>query len=198
MSFAPAVPETAARTASLSRQGSARGESHQVGKSTVDVFDPQRLRQARIAAGLTQRDLAIRLLEADLAAKQIDRSSLSAEAWAKAVETERGRVITYEQGIHTPRAQLLRRLADAVGVEDAFTLFRPGTPRTLVTLRTRLGLTQGDVAAHLHTVGRPYYSRIEQGRGTLQDEEDRRRLAELLQIDVAEIRALTAGDSATV
>jgi transcriptional regulator with XRE-family HTH domain len=66
-----------------------------------------------------------------------------------------------------------------------------------VALVDAVGLTQGAVAAHLHTVGRPYYSRIEQGRGALHDEEDRRRLAELLQVDVAEIRALTAGDVAT-
>jgi transcriptional regulator with XRE-family HTH domain len=196
MPYAPTIPAAGPGAASLSRQGGA-GSEGQVGRSAVDAFDPKRLRDARTAAGLTQRDLAVKLLQADLAAKKIDPSAMPGEKWAKAVETERIRVISYEQGTHTPRAQLLRRLADAIGV-DGFELFREGTPRTLATLRIRLGLTQDDVAEHLHTVGRAYYSRIEQGRGPLQDEDDRRRLAELLQVEVEEVRALSAGASAAV
>ncbi len=159
-----------------------------MGKSAVEQFDPQRLREARTKAGLTQRDVAVKLLEADLAAKGSQASALAGEAWARAVETERIRVISYEQGTHTPRAVLLRRLADAVGV-DAFELFKPGTPRTLVTLRTRLGLNQADVAAKL-SFGRAYYSRVEQGLAAVTDEADQRALAEVLQIDVDEARAL--------
>jgi transcriptional regulator with XRE-family HTH domain len=60
-------------------------------------------------------------------------------------------------------------------------------------LRTRLGLTQADVAQRLQTVGLAYYSRVEQGTATLQDEGDQRRLAELLQVDVTEVRSLACG-----
>lgn len=187
MPHPPATATICAGTASLSHRGSGGREGH-VGKSAVEAFDPQRLREARTAAGLTQRDVAVKLLEADLAAKDSSPSALAGEAWAKAVETERIRVISYEQGTHTPRAVLLRRLAEAVGV-DAFELFKPDTPRTLVTLRTRLGLNQADVAAHL-SFGRAYYSRVEQGLATVTDEADQRALAEVLQIDVAEARAL--------
>jgi transcriptional regulator with XRE-family HTH domain len=189
MPHPPATATAVAGTASLSRRDSGGREVH-VGKSAVEQFDPQRLREARTAAGLTQRDVAVKLLEADLAAKGRDPSSLTGEAWAKAVETERIRVISYEQGTHTPRAVLLRRLADAVGI-DAFELFKPGTPRTLVTLRTRLGLNQADVAATL-SFGRAYYSRVEQGRAAVTDAADQRALAEVLQIDLDEARALTS------
>ena len=187
MPHPPTTVTTAAGTASLSHRGSGGREGH-VGKSAVEVFDPQRLREARTAAGLTQRDVAVKLLEADLAAKGSSASALTGEAWAKAVETERIRVISYEQGTHTPRAVLLRRLAEAVGV-DAFDLFKPGTPRTLVTLRTRLGLNQADVAAKL-SFGRAYYSRVEQGLAAVTDAADQRALAEVLQIDVDEARTL--------
>ncbi len=187
MPHPPAAAAAVAGTASWSGQGSGGREGH-VGKSAVEVFDPQRLRAARTAAGLTQRDVAVKLLETDLAAKGSSPSALTGEAWAKAVETERVRVISYEQGTHTPRAVLLRRLAEAIGV-DAFDLFRPGTPRTLVTLRTRLGLNQADVAAKL-SFGRAYYSRVEQGLAAVTDEADQQALAEVLQIDVDEARAL--------
>jgi transcriptional regulator with XRE-family HTH domain len=161
-----------------------------VGKSGVEAFDPQRLREARTAGGMTQRDLAVKLLTADLAAKGREPSSLGGDAWAKAVETERIRVISYEQGTHVPRPVLLRRLADAVGIE-AFDLFKPGTPRTLVTLRTRLGLTQADVATRL-SFGRAFYSRVEQGLATVTDQADQQALAEILQVSVSEVQALTS------
>lgn len=165
-----------------------------MGRSAVDAFDPDRLRTARIAAGMSQRDLAVKLLTADRPAEGDARPALTGDAWARAVETERVRIVTYEQGTHTPRVPVLGRLAAALGV-DAFDLFKDGTPRTLVTLRSRLGLTQGDVAAQLRTVGRAYYSRIEQGIAGLNDGDDRRRLAALLQVDLDEVRALTAGPS---
>ncbi|MFB9178670.1 helix-turn-helix domain-containing protein [Dactylosporangium sucinum] len=161
-----------------------------MGNSGVEAFDPQRLREARTKAGLTQRDVAVRLLEAGLAAKGSSPAAVTGEAWAKAVETERNRVISYEQGTHTPRAVLLRRLAEAVGV-DAFALFKPDTPRTLVTLRARLGLNQADVAEKL-SFGRAYYSRVEQGIAAITDEADQQALAEVLQIELDEARALTA------
>lgn len=187
-------------TASLSRQRGAEPrlrsgdrEGH-VGKSAVDAFDPQRLRHAREAAGLTQRDLAIKVLEAELAGQGTELSSLPGEKWARAVETERIRIISYENGAHAPRAPMLHRLAQALAV-DGFALLKPDTPRDLATLRTRLGLTQADVAAQLQTVGRAYYSRVEQGIAALQDEHDQRRLAEVLQVDPAEVRALAARPS---
>lgn len=167
-----------------------------VGKSAVDAFDPQRLREARDAAGPTQRDVAVKLLEADLAANGTDPSSLPGERWAKAVETERVRVISYEKGTHVPRAPMLHRLAQAIGI-DGFDLLKANTPRDLAMLRTRLRLTQADVAQQLQTVGRAYYSRVEQGTATLHDEGDQRRLAELLQVDLAEVRSLAGGSRIT-
>jgi transcriptional regulator with XRE-family HTH domain len=188
MPHPPVTLPAATCTASLSRQHRMDGKGRGVGKSGVEAFDPQRLREARETAGLTQRDLAVRMLEASQAAKGSDPATLTGDAWARAVETERTRIISYEQGTHVPRAALLRRLADALGV-DAFALFRPNTPRTLVTLRTRLGLTQADVAAVL-SVGRAYYSRIEQGIASLTDPADLQALANLLRIDLNEARAL--------
>jgi hypothetical protein len=62
-------------------------------------------------------------------------------------------------------------------------------------LRTRLGLTQADVAQLLQTVGRAYYRSI-RAPPTLQDEGDQRHLSELLQVDVAEVRSLACGSAA--
>lgn len=183
VSTAPAID-----AASWSQQRNGRRGGQQVGNSAVDVFDPQRLRQARASAGLTQREVAIKLLEAARAARGEDPQQLPADAWARAVETERVRVNTYEQGTHTPRAGMLQLLAKAVGV-DAFDLFRADTPRTLATLRSRLGLTQADVAATL-SVGRAYYSRVEQGRAALHDPADLQALADALDVDLAEVRRL--------
>jgi transcriptional regulator with XRE-family HTH domain len=179
-------------TASCSRDRIGDGKGGLVGRSWVDAFDPQRLRAAREQAALTQRDLAVRLVEADLAAAGTDPATLPGERWARSIETERVRIIQYEGGMHVPRAQTLRRLALALGV-DVFDLLAEGTARDLATLRARLGLTQADVAAHLHTVNRPYYSRVEQGTAPLHDPADQQRLAALLEIDMAELCPLVAG-----
>jgi transcriptional regulator with XRE-family HTH domain len=90
---------------------------------------------------------------------------------------------------------MLHRLAQALGV-DGIDLFKADTPRDLAMLRTRLGLMQADVAQLLQAVGRAYYSGVEQGTRTLQDEGDQRCLAELLQVDVAEVRSLACGGAA--
>ncbi|MGX7674605.1 helix-turn-helix domain-containing protein [Plantactinospora sp. DSM 117369] len=62
----------------------------------------------------------------------------------------------------------------------------------MVTLRARLGLTHTDVASHLQTVGRAYYA-VENGRAPLHDADDRQRLADLLQVDLAEVTLLLGG-----
>lgn len=163
-----------------------------MGRTWVDAFSPERLRQTRERAGLTQRELAVKVLEADLAGKGTDPTTLPGERWARIVETSRGQVVTYEGGTHTPRAPMLRRLAVALGV-DVFDLLRTDTPRNLAMLRTRLGLTQANVAAELRTAGRAYYGRVELGIAPLHDEHDQRRLADLLQVDPEELRPLLSG-----
>lgn len=158
-----------------------------MGKSWIDAFDPQRLRAARQQAGLTQRDLAIRLAQT-AANRSQTAGDQTRDQWARAVELQRVRVVSYEQGTHTPRTPMLRRLAAALGV-PVRDLLAADAPRTLATLRAQLGLTQAEVATHL-SVGRAYYSRVEQGTAPLRDPADQATLATVLHVDPGELRRL--------
>ena len=100
----------------------------------VERFDPDRLREARTKAGLSQRQLG------------------------ESIGQERVVVVRYENGRQTPSAPTLIAIAQVLDV--AITdLLRPG-PVDLPVLRMRRNLSQSDVARALG-VSRPWYQRIE-------------------------------------
>lgn len=101
--------------------------------SPVPLFDPAALRSARLAAGLTQADLARRL---DMAGGE--------------------RVSQWERGVTTPHSPaLLRAIARALGVEVT-SLTRdddadPDSPITPLTrLRVKAGLSREVLADRVH------------------------------------------------
>jgi transcriptional regulator with XRE-family HTH domain len=158
-----------------------------VGKSGIGGFDRERLRAARERAGLTQRDLAERLLRAtraDWPGEDISRA-------AQDIENVRLQVTDYEAGQVTPRAEMVYQLAQALGA-DVFDLLSPDTPYTLEILRARRGLRQADVVDQGLGVGRAYYSRAERGAARLSDEQCRR-LADILDVAPANLTAAIAG-----
>jgi transcriptional regulator with XRE-family HTH domain len=158
-----------------------------VGKSGTGGFDPMRLRAARERARLTQRDLAERLLRATRPEWPGDNITRAAQD----LDNVRLQITDYEAGQVTPRAEMAYQLAQALGV-DVFDMLDPDTPYTLPILRARLGLTQDDVVTRGLGVGRAYYSRAERGGATFSDDQ-RIRLAEILQVDLADLAAAIDG-----
>jgi transcriptional regulator with XRE-family HTH domain len=108
------------------------------GQNTIADFDPERLRAAREAAGLNQRELA-------------ERIGKPTNAIAK-----------WEGGFRSPYAGNLGALAAALGVQPADLRRADGGPRTLLDLRVAAGLTQLAAAARARLV-RSRYSAIERG-----------------------------------
>ncbi|MEN3308981.1 MAG: hypothetical protein V7603_5183 [Micromonosporaceae bacterium] len=181
------VPSLSQHGASWSRQTGDDGGLG-VGKSGVGGFVPERLRAAREQAGLTQRDLAERLLHATREGWPGDIGLARA---AQDVDNVRLQITDYEAGQVTPRAEMVFHIAQSLGV-DVFDLLDPQTPYTLETLRVRRGLRQTDVVDRGLGVGRAFYSRVERGAATLADEH-RPRLAEILDVELADLAAAIAG-----
>ena len=102
-------------------------------------IDPEALRAARVAAGLTQHGLA---REIGVAGGE--------------------RISRWELGTSTPRPQMLHRLAQALHVDPA-DLLEEGEARGLLRLRLAAGLSARDVAALAH-VSEPTYRRWESGQ----------------------------------
>lgn len=117
-----------------------------VGRKGVEEFDRGRLRAARRAANLDQQQLAERA--------GVSPSTLSA----------------VERGVNRPDAPLLRRLAEALGV-DVLKLLAPGTPVTLRVLRYRAGLTQVQLAERIPGMSRGVLAQVERGQRDLRDDE---------------------------
>lgn len=107
-------------------------------------FDPARLTKARVAAGLSQKQLAARLGH---------RHPNLINAW--------------EKGRKRPSPDSLRRLAVALGIDIGRLIGRQ--PATLRSLRMAAGLNQHDVAAAVG-VPRSTWSIIERGWRPLPDE----------------------------
>jgi transcriptional regulator with XRE-family HTH domain len=151
------------------------------GRHWVDAFDGQRLAGYRAGRGWTQVELAERLQQA----RAGDAGTVSVAEAARQIRTLVVQVSCYESGRTRPRARAVLALAAALDV-DALDLLAADSPVTLATLRTRLGLTQGDVAGRLD-MSRSLYAAVEQGRRALaQHELDR--LAEVLHIPAARLR----------
>jgi transcriptional regulator with XRE-family HTH domain len=162
-----------------------------VSNSGVPGFDPTRLRTARTRAGLSQRDLAEKLLLTDAT----PAPGQPVHQLARAIETLRTQVHYYETGQRIPRPDMLHRLATALDL-DPLALLDPRTPATLAVLRARRGLRQADVAEHL-TCGRAYYGRIEAGTAPL-TAGDRERLATLLGISPTDVDQAASVDAVSI
>lgn len=163
--------------------------------STTGVagFDHARLRAVRSRTGLSQRDLAEKLVLADTAGS--GATAQQVHHLARAIETVRTQIHYYETGQRIPRADMLHRLGTTLDV-DPLALLDPRTPVTLAALRARRGLRQADVAEHL-TCGRAYYGRIEAGKAPV-NADDRERLATLLKVRPADVDRATSTNPATV
>jgi transcriptional regulator with XRE-family HTH domain len=173
--------------ASWSRRQGSDG-SLSVGKSGVGGFDGDLLRAVRERVGLTQRDLAERLLRATRA----DWPSENISRAAQDLDNVRLQVTDYEAGQVIPRTEMVYQLARALGV-DVFELLSPDTPYTLEILRARRGLRQADVVDQGLGVGRAYYSRAERGAARLSDEHTRR-LADILDVTPTDLAVAITGD----
>lgn len=146
-------------------------------KGSVDSFDPVLFAQARAAAGLTQADVAAKVIAATR------QETADVRKAARELETVRLQVNDYEGGSFVPRPQMLLNLANALGV-DPFQLLRPDTTVTLALARVRRGLLQSD----LTTLGcsREQYSKVERGLAKLSDA-DEAALAAALDLSPAEL-----------
>jgi transcriptional regulator with XRE-family HTH domain len=139
-----------------------------VGQNAVAEFDPDRLRAARAAAGLSQRELAAR---------------------ARVPSTT---IAKWEGGFHRPYAGKLADLAAALGVSPtALTRHGGAGPRTLAQLRVAAGLTQQAAAAHAGLV-RTRYSAIERGETAAVAEDVVAAIAAALAVTEAQVRTAHA------
>jgi transcriptional regulator with XRE-family HTH domain len=105
-------------------------------------FDPRVFRNARLAAGMTQHELARQL---GVAGGE--------------------RVSRWELGRSTPRSETLMRAADVLGVDPAELVGGRGESPTLRSLRRSRGLTLSELAREIH-VSKSTVSRWESGRST--------------------------------
>jgi transcriptional regulator with XRE-family HTH domain len=128
-------------------------------------FDPRAFRDARLAAGLTQHELARQL---GVAGGE--------------------RVSRWELGRSTPRTETLLRAAEVLAV-DPEALVGQGEVPTLRSLRRSQGLTLEDLARQLH-VSRSTVSRWESGFGTQAIPHSTvRRLAEVFDVSLTVVWA---------
>jgi transcriptional regulator with XRE-family HTH domain len=139
------------------------------GHRGVVQIDPAKLRAARLAADLTQAQLAARL------------------------GTTQSVVSAWERGDRRPDVHQLVRLAAALGVNDILSLFLPGTRHTLEVLRIRAGLTQAKLAGRLGMSPKEWRA-IEQGHQPV-PVEDAGIIATALGVNVAQVLAAGPGDS---
>lgn len=170
----------------------------------VDSFDPALFAAARKRAGLTQAEVAAKVLAAtqpdspavgpSAALLRTDTRAATLRQATRDLENARLQVNDYENGDVVPRPRMLRTLADALGV-DAFELLRPDTTVTLALARVRRGLLQSDLAPRL-SISREQLSKVERGKATLSDD-DRATLAAALDLTEAEL-AEAMSETATV
>ncbi|MFB6533052.1 helix-turn-helix domain-containing protein [Streptomyces noursei] len=112
---------------------------------SVEDFDPVKLKEVRLAAGLSAADVA------------------------KAIGSSAGTVGRWETGRGAPSPRLFAALAEALSVPKARLLVPLSDDADLATLRTRAGLRQEDVAESLD-VQPSDVSEVEQGTGPMRDE----------------------------
>lgn len=146
---------------------SRRGDTRRLyADGVTNELDPTALRSARLAKGLTQKQLS--------------------ETIGVAVE---GRVSTWERGRATPHPQQLRALADALGVSIK-SMLRPVAVQqyNLRRLRIEAGLNIEELAARID-VPVPTLKRWEQGLvRKLSDRAPTRAIARALGVDIDLVR----------
>jgi transcriptional regulator with XRE-family HTH domain len=126
-------------------------------QATAAGFDPDRLRNARIQAGLTQAELA------------------------RLVGTDHTVIARYEAGERTPYVERLATLAAALGITPA-ALTQGNEIGNLAQLRSRAGLSQNTTAQRAGLV-RTTYAAIERGEIATLDTDTATRLAAALEVD---------------
>ena len=128
-------------------------------------LEPQALRRARVAAGLTQHELA------------------------RLVGVAGGeRVSRWERGLSTPQPDILARTAAVLGVDVDSLLVRHGHPIDLRSLRFARGLTIEGLARDVH-VSKSTVSRWETGQASRELTPSAiRLLAKTLGVSVAAVR----------
>ncbi len=129
-------------------------------------IDPDKLRAARLAAGLT--------------VVQLGQQS----------KTVTARVVSYEAGESTPTITTLHRLAATLDVAPTELMAPRGDgPLTFIELRARAGITQPEIAAQLGLPSPVHYSHLEIGQSPLTTAHQ---LADLLEVPVTDIAAAYA------
>ena len=134
-------------------------------RARVSGFSPDRFRQARARAGLTQEDIAV--------AAQLDPTTIS----------------HWETGHSRPAPGALNRAARALGLTIG-DFMAPSGERTLAQLRQQSGLNQREVAEHLN-VPASTWGMIERGARAI-GEHRIGEVAALLKIDAEELQAAWA------
>lgn len=127
------------------------------GTRGVDGFDPALLRAARLGAELTQEDLG------------------------RAAGVPRQNLVQMEGGSRRPQADVLARLARALGIRPS-ALLAPAGECGLKRLRTEAGLLQQDAARAL-LITRSAYAMLEAGRTAALDDADAAALAEAFGVE---------------
>lgn len=125
-------------------------------------FSADRLREARLRAGLTQSELAAQLRAKD-----------------SRLKVHNQRVSAWEQGRATPRPYVMNLLDQLLNMQNA------PLAGGLRDLRTQAGLTVREVAEAVDKTQRTVF-RWEKGE-TCPPAADRRRLAEIYKVDPAEV-----------
>lgn len=139
-------------------------------EATASGFDPERLRDARVQAGLTQAELA------------------------EQAGTDPTTIAKYETGARTPYVERLAALAAALGVTPS-RLSHP--PRgTVADLRAAAGLSQHAAAARAAMV-RTTYAAIERGEVAVLERDAADRLAAAFDVPVEVLTAAHAQARAT-
>jgi transcriptional regulator with XRE-family HTH domain len=134
------------------------------GKQGARGFDAARLRECRLAAGLTQRQVA------------------------RAVDVSESVVAHWERGSQRPTVEHVAALARALGVTpaDLTTYGDESGPASLMQLREAAGLKQARLAARAGLT-RTKYSSLERGEVARLSREDADRLAEVLGVPAEEV-----------
>jgi transcriptional regulator with XRE-family HTH domain len=146
----------------LAEHGWSKGAKTVAREATAAGFDPERLREARIHAGLTQAELA-------------HRAGIHHTAIAR-----------YESGDRTPYVERLATLAAALGLTPA-ALTNNRDTGNLAQLRNAAGLSQDTAARHAGLI-RTTYAAIERGEVASLDPDVTNRLAAALNVDPKAIR----------
>lgn len=127
-------------------------------------------------------------IDTDLLRRAHAQSGLTLIQLAQRAATTTTRLTRYETGQSTPSIRTLHRLAAALDLNPTQLMRPPDGPPTLVDLRARAGLTQAEVATHLHLPARIDYGHLEIAQTALTHDQATQ-LATLYAVPAAQITA---------